>query len=236
MGLKDKVSSSISALLSTPFDTRRGYTVPTTNTVKLSDGAVKLNNVVFMYSDMANSTSLAKNHPRETTAKVVRCYLSAVSRAMLNRGGEIRSFDGDRVMAAFMGTGAVDSAARAALEIKWLIDNVVQPRIYSKFSSIQTSGWEMKHGTGIDVGEALMVRGGVRDNNDLVGIGDPPNIAAKLSELRKYRTYITARMWDAMSFKTCYSEGKPMWSDERTVKLGERQVVIRSSDWGWVVS
>jgi class 3 adenylate cyclase len=96
----------------------------------------------------------------------------------------------------------------------------------------------MKHGAGIDIGEAMMVRGGVRNNNDLVSIGDPPNIAAKLSELRNHRTYISSRMWDAMSYGVCYSGGehKPMWSEPRDVKLGDRVVSIRSSDWGSVVS
>jgi adenylate cyclase len=235
MGLKDTISSTTNILLTTPFDIRNGTTVPTTDTVKLSDGAVKIK-AVFLYSDLADSTGLAKNHPRETTAKVIRAYLNAVTRVIRNRSGEIRSFDGDRVMGIFIGNDAPDRAARVALEIKWVVDNVVQPKVVSQFQSIQNSGWIMKNGTGVDISEAMMVRGGVRNNSDLVSVGDAPNIAAKLSEYRAYRTYITGRLWDEMSYSTCFSsEKKPMWSAPRDLKLGDRTVSIRSSDWGWVV-
>ncbi len=235
MGLKETISTTTNTLLATAFDTRNGSVVPTTDTVKLSDGAVKVT-AVFLYSDLADSTGLAKNHPRETTAKVIRTYLNAVTRIIRNRSGEIRSFDGDRVMAIFIGSDAPDRAAKTALEIKWVIDNVVHPKVASQFASIQNSGWIMKNGTGVDISEALMVRGGVRNNSDLVSVGDAPNIAAKLSEYRAYRTYITDRLWDKMSYSTCYSsEKKAMWSSPRDLTFGDRIVSIRSSDWGWVV-
>jgi adenylate cyclase len=235
MGLKSTISTTTSTLLTTAFDVRTGNVVPTTDTVKLSDGAVRIT-AVFLYADLADSTGLAKNHPRETTAKVIRAYLNAVTRVIRNRSGEIRSFDGDRVMGIFIGDDAASRAARVALEIKWVIDNVVQPKVVSQFQSIKSSGWVMRNGTGVDISEALMVRGGVRNNSDLVSVGDAPNIAAKLSEYRSYRTYITDRLWDKMSYSTCYSsEKKSMWSAPRDLKMGDRTVAIRSSDWGWVV-
>lgn len=234
MALKATISETTDTLLTTQFDTRDGYVVPTTKTVKLVDGAVKIS-AVFLYADMADSTGLAKNHPRDTTAKVVRAYLNAATRVIRNQSGEIRSFDGDRVMGIFMGDDAPDGAARAALQIKWIIDNIVQPKIYSQFKSIKTSGWVMRHGTGLDISEAMIVRGGVRDNSDLVSIGDAPNIAAKLSERRKHRTYITDRLWDAMTVSTCFDGDKSMWSEPYDATLADRVVSIRSSNWGWVV-
>lgn len=239
MGLKGIISNTTSTLLTTQFDIRIGTVVPTTDTVKLVDGAVQVK-AVFLYADLADSTGLAENHPRETTAKVIRSYLNAATRVIRNRSGEIRSFDGDRVMGIFIGDDAPNRAARAALELKWVVDNIVQRKIASQFKSIQNSGWVMKSGSGLDIGESMLVRGGVRNNNDLISIGDAPNIAAKLSELRKYRTYITDQLWDAMSYSTCYSEkdgnAQSMWSEPRDVKLGDRVVSIRSSSWGWVVN
>jgi uridylate cyclase len=235
MTFKQIIDLETFSLLYRDFDVRRGYTVPTTETVKLSNGAVRIE-AAFMYSDLANSTKLAKDHFQEDAAKVVRAFLSTVTRVMKNRNGEIRSFDGDRVMGVFIGTEGPSRAAKAALELKWLLDNVVQKNIETYLPSVKASNWRLSHGTGIANGDTLIVRGGVRGSNDLVSIGDAPNIAAKLSELRDYRTWITHKMWDDMSYETCYSSSKAMWSDSESKWLGDRYLEVRHSDWGWVVS
>lgn len=239
MGFKDDIHSQTLQIVYKDFDVRRGYTVPTTDNVKLSDGAVRVD-ATFMYSDMANSTKLAVDHSQEDAAKVVRAYLNTVTRVMQRRDGEIRSFDGDRVMAIFIGSDAASRAARAALELKWLIDNVVRPEVELWIDSVRESGWKLNHGTGIANSEAFIVRGGVRGSNDLVSIGDAPNIAAKLSELRDHRTWITQKTWDAMDYQSCFSGSgesiKSMWSDPEYKWLGDRHEKVRHSDWGWVVS
>lgn len=235
MTFEADLTSSVRAITSTKWNSKSARVVPRTQDVALRDGAKELSDAVFLYSDMADSTGLVRIHADETVAKVIRAYLSSAVRILRRREGHIRSFDGDRVMAVFLGTDAASRAARCALEIKWAVDNIVQPEITSSFRSIRESGWTMKQGTGIDMGYALMVRAGIRDSSDLISVGDAANIAAKLSEFRDARTWVTEKVWDAMDYESCFSDGKAMWSEVTTKSAGPRTLRVRSSNWGWVI-
>jgi len=50
-------------------------------------------------------------------AKVIRAYLDATCRVIRAEGGEIRSFDGDRVMTVFIGPPENTTAAGTGLKI-----------------------------------------------------------------------------------------------------------------------
>lgn len=219
-----------------PLDTRMGSLVPTTDTVKLSNGGVWLQ-AVYLYADMADSTGLAKKHSKVTAAKIVKAFLATITRVIKDNKGEIRSYDGDRVMAIFVGDDGATRAARTALEIKWVVDYIIEPSIALAIDSYDRNSWKLSHRTGIDMGEALVVRAGVRDTNDLVSIGDAPNIAAKLSEQRGARTFITDRVWDAMNAVYCFYDGKAVWSLAEPTDIGGGRIeTVRHSSWGWVVN
>lgn len=235
MTFKDDLTSSVRAITSTKWNSQSARVVPRTQDVALRDGAKELSDAVFLYSDMADSTGLVRIHPDETVAKVIRAYLSTAVRIIRRRDGHIRSFDGDRAMAIFLGADAASRAARCALEIKWAVDNIVQPEITSRFKSIRESGWTMKQGTGLDMGYALIVRAGIRDSSDLISVGDAANIAAKLNEFRDARSWVTDKVWDAMDYESCFSGGKAMWSDAKIKSAGARTLKVRSSNWGWAI-
>lgn len=239
MGRKDDHESHLRSLLSKNFDTRVGRKVPTTGTIDLSNEGVYLD-AVYLYADMADSSGMARRFQREIAARITQAYLATVTRVLRFHGGEVRSFDGDRVMAIFIGDDAPDKAARAALEIRWAVDNIVHARLDLWLDPYFESSWKISHRTGIDVGEAFIIRGGVRDNNDLASIGNFPNIAAKLSDIKGSRTWITDRLWSKMGYDTCFSfkdgTSKRMWSDPVTRDVGGRNVTVRSSSWGWVIN
>ena len=226
---------AVTRIIDTPFDTRHANVVPTTDTVKLKDGGVYVD-AVYLYCDMADSTGMAARFTEEAAARIVRSFLSVVVRILKHHEGEVRSYDGDRVMAIFMGADAPDRAARAALEIKWTVDEVVHPALFDRLEEYD-EGWTLKNRTGIDVGEAFIVRAGVRDNNDLVSIGEAPNIAAKLSDLKIGRTMITDQLWDQLSYSVCFSRTKDraMWSEPADQDVGGQTISVRHSNWGWVV-
>ncbi|MEU5905187.1 hypothetical protein ABZ780_12510, partial [Micromonospora sp. NPDC047467] len=92
---------------------------------------------VYLYADMANSTGLARDFDPKTAAKVVRAYLDATCRVIKSRGGEIRSFDGDRVMAIFMGGSKNSNAARCALNINWAVTKVVWLALEQRLPSLK---------------------------------------------------------------------------------------------------
>ncbi|MFD4659644.1 adenylate/guanylate cyclase domain-containing protein [Kitasatospora sp. NPDC058444] len=237
MGIADDIQSAVTTIASANWDIRTGKVVPRTEDVTLKNGAVQLD-AVYLYADMADSTGLAREFPPKTAAKVVRCYLDAVCRVIRARGGEIRSFDGDRVMAIFVGESRYDAAAKCALQINYVVKEIVRPTVERNLPSLVTKGWQLKHCTGIASGSALVVRGGVRMNNsDLVSIGRAPNVAAKLSDVRAhpYNTYITAEVYDGMGYDVSYG-GKnrdSMWEGPFGREVGGEEITIYKSSWQW---
>ena len=230
MALSQDVTAGIEEVLAPAWNVIQGTVVPNSEGVVLKNGAVNLD-ATYLYADMANSTALAQKYTREVTAKVIRCYLNAASRIIRARGGEIRSFDGDRVMGIFIGKSKNTSAVKAALNLSWAVEEVIQPKLQAKWSDFT---WKMSHGVGIDTGEALLVRGGVRGNNDLVSVGRAPNVAAKLSEERtSKRLFITSSVYNNMHDEVKYASGINMWSNLGSKSFGGNALTYYGSAYRW---
>jgi class 3 adenylate cyclase len=164
--ISSQVEAAVQSTLDTVWDIRTGQVVPSTDTVKLSDGAVKVN-ATYLYADLAGSSQAAQTFYVEVTAKIIRSYVTAAVRIIRQKGGEIRSFDGDRVMGVFIGESKNTNAVRAALGINWAVQAVLRPKFDAKWPDLKDN-YVLGHGVGVETGEALIVRAGVRDNNDLV--------------------------------------------------------------------
>src|SRR5436305_1363835 len=100
MNWVDTLTSEIETVLETDWNEREGYVVPESDDVALDGGAVQIT-ATFLYADLAASSIIAAVCPWGTTAKIIRAYLDCCTRLIRARDGQIRSFDGDRVMAVF---------------------------------------------------------------------------------------------------------------------------------------
>jgi adenylate cyclase len=231
MALKDDLTNDVSGVLSQAWDIRDGTTVPSTDTVLLAGGGVKLE-ATMLYSDLADSTELAM-WDRRVTARLCKAFLAGCSRIIKDRGGAIRSFDGDRVMGVFLGGQKNTSAVQCALQINWFFLNLIKPKFEAKYDAFKKGTHKLAHCTGVDVSDVLTVRAGVRNSNDLIWIGRAPNVAAKLSALREapYYSFITGEVYDQINDTSKLSGGKNMW-EERTWTSGAVKRVFRSS-WTW---
>ena len=68
--------------------------------------------------------------------------------------------------------------------MKWFANEVLKPKMDSYFdNNQQLAGSKFDFGIGIDTGTILVVRGGIKgeNNNDLVWVGNATNRAVKLS-------------------------------------------------------
>lgn len=225
MTIEGDLRKAVSAVLAPTWDVRLGRVVPATRDVKLKDGAVKLQ-ATYVYADMANSTRLAQRYNAETAAKVIRCYLSTASRCLGSHSGQIRSFDGDRVMAVFVGDNKNLRAVKAAMNLSWAVTNIIMPQLSNKWPSFD---WKMKHGVGIDTGTALIVRAGVRGSNDLISIGGTPNIAAKLSDIRTPRPlHISHAVFSSLPASLKWTDPTTkrsrIWKDEGQKDFGGKYI------------
>ncbi|MGA5579543.1 hypothetical protein ACPCK9_32720, partial [Streptomyces koyangensis] len=68
MGLAEDVEKAVTSVVCSNWNTRSGTVVPETEDVSLSNGAVEVD-AVYLYADLANSTSLARDFTRTTAAK-----------------------------------------------------------------------------------------------------------------------------------------------------------------------
>lgn len=210
----DQLDTRVESLLSTSWSETDGRVVPTTDTVALKDGAVKLD-AVFLYADLAGSSQLAKICPWETTAKIIRAYLACATSIIRQNGGEIRSFDGDRVMGVFIGDRKNSNAVKSARQIDWAVEKVLAPKATAKFKSIKENDLKIRHAVGVDWGTSRAVRAGIRNSNDLIWIGAAPSFAAKLSDIREYpyTVIISKEVYKKMSDDLKVSGETNVWEE-----------------------
>lgn len=230
MGLKEDLSTEVAKIFRDTWSSRDGQVVPEPEDLKLSNDAVKLNGTV-LYADLAESTLLVESETPEFAAEVYKSYLHCATKIIRRYGGEITSFDGDRVMAVYIGESKNTNAVRSALAINHAVVGIINPAIGTQYPS---KSYRVKHAVGIDTSPLFVARTGIRDNNDLVWVGRSANIAAKLCSLREesYATWITKSVYDAMRDSTKYYDQKDMW--EKRTWTAKSMEVYRSA-YRWAV-
>jgi class 3 adenylate cyclase len=230
MPTKAELEGLVDNTLSIDWNVRDGITVPSSDTVVLKNGAVNIS-AVFLYADLASTSQLAKVCPWETTAKIIRSYLDTSVRIIRSWGGEIRSFDGDRVMGVFMGDMKNTHATKAAREIFYTVEHILGPKAWKTFSSIQKNDIKLKNCIGIDFGDARAVRAGIRNSNDLIWIGRAPSLAAKLSDVRNYGhcVYISEKSYKVLEDSAKFVHGKDIWVRRNFVFAGVNETVYSTN-------
>lgn len=227
----EDIQAKISNILGEPWVIEDGRVVPHTGDISQKNGGKRLE-ATYLYADLADSTRLAKRFKPEFAARVVRMYLRGAVDAIRHKGGHIRSFDGDRVMGIFIGDRRRNDALEAALHINWAVSQVINPQLTERLKT-STVSWQVSHRVGIDDGETLIVRGGARDNSDLVSIGTAPNIAAKLSSIRgeSGSITVTSRVHGFLLDINKVHDDRAMWRAADARKLGPHSVTTYSSNW-----
>ncbi|ADT99170.1 adenylate/guanylate cyclase domain-containing protein [Mycolicibacterium gilvum] len=233
------IESTVNEIFKAAWNIAPGIAVPKTEDIVLKNGG-RLLDATYAYADLGGSTKLIQsNLYKETVAKIIRAYINSATRIFRQYDGKIRSFDGDRVMAIFVGEDKNTRATRAALAINWAVEEIIPEAIKTSWSDGQDF-CKITHRVGIDTGEALIVRGGVRDNNDLISIGSAPNVAAKLSDLKDgYAIYIAKAVRDdlddeVVSFANANGTVSNIWYRFPHAKLiGDNSIVIYGTKAYW---
>ena len=228
MSFTKELVSEVSEILKTSWETRDGYVVPEPENVQLGNDAVKIDGTV-LYADMADSTNLVNNYPGTFAAKVFKSYLISACRIIRKNDGVITAFDGDRVMAVFIGDYKNTSATLCALQINYAVLQILNPQLQKEYPKT-AAGFQLKHAVGIDTGELFVARTGIRGSNDLVWVGSPANFAAKMSSLREenYASWITDSVYKMINKSAKFSNNQNMW--ETRAWLGR---TIYRSNWYW---
>ena len=235
MSKSDEISNDVQATIDTQWNKRSGNKIPETENVSLAGGAVELD-ATFLYADLADSSKMVKELDRRVAAKIIKSFLSSASKLIKHNDGKVVSFDGDRVLGVFYGDFKNSDAAKCALQIKYVVKEIIKPKFRGKYDSVKNASFNINHGVGVDTGTVLAVRGGVRGSNDLIWIERAPNLAAKLSDLREppYQSFITANTYNRLNEKSKYDgkDKKNMWQ-KRTWKFLEEEIIVYRSSWQW---
>lgn len=227
MGLADDVRKEVKDIMDTTFTERVGTKVPEATDVKLGNDAVTLDGTV-LYADLAGSTAMVNKYYSWFSAKVYKSFLLSACRMIRNCGGTITAFDGDRVMAVFIGDNKNTDAGKAALQINWA-SGMVNEEIKTKHSD---ASFTLKHVVGIDTSPLFIARTGIRGSNDLVWVGRSANYAAKLSNLDAgYRSLVTSDVYNVLDNPAKIgSNGSNMWTK---LTWSEYNITIYGSSWQW---
>jgi adenylate cyclase len=235
MAIADDLSTNVQNVISIPWSIRKGQKVPSTEEVALSGGAVELN-ATFLYADLAKSSKLVNEFDRRVAAKIMKSFIACTCRLIRACNGSITSFDGDRVMGIFIGNTKNSNAARCALHINYAVTKIIRPKFENQYDSIKNSDFTINHGVGVDTGTVIAVRAGARGANDLDWVGRPPNLAAKLSDIREspYNSIISAPVYNKLNDNSKYGDdGKEnMWQQRSWNWLG-KQITVYRSNWHW---
>jgi class 3 adenylate cyclase len=230
VALKTELDVFVKDALAQSWSRRNGQRVPDSGSVTFGNDAVDLE-ATILYADLAASTALVKDHKDWFAAKIYKTYLYCASKVIRARGGVITAYDGDRVMAVFIGTNKNTAAAKCALQINYTVKKIIQPAVNQKYST----NYVLQQKVGIDSSSVMVAKTGIRGSNDLVWVGNAANNAAKMAALSSsYPSYISAHVYNNLheSSKFGGDPKRSMWTDLGRTSLGYQ---IYGSTWWWAI-
>lgn len=230
MPLLEDLKKETEKIFKEKWETRKGQVVPEAEGLKLSNDAIELMGTV-LYADLSGSTSLVDEYKPYFAAEIYKAYLHCAAKIVRSEGGVITAYDGDRIMAVYIGNSKNTSAARTALKINYAVNNIIPQ---AKKKQYPQNDYGIAQVVGVDTCNLFIARTGIRGSNDLVWVGRAANYAAKLSSLpATHSTYITKEVYDALHNSAKYTDDKSMWESVRWTQMNKK--IIYRSSWWWKV-
>jgi class 3 adenylate cyclase len=230
MGFADDLTAEVVKIFKEPWTAREGRQVPDTTDLALRNDAVTLKGTV-LYADLADSTGLVSGSTPTFAAEVYKTYLNCACRIIRANGGEITAFDGDRVMAVYLGEAKNTAAMKSALQINHAVVNIINPKLKEQYPN---STFVVRQAVGIDTSDLFVARTGIRGSNDLVWVGTAANTAAKLCSLREgnFASWVSDAVYQgaANEVKTSH-DGRAMWEVRSWTARGG--ITVYGSKWTW---
>ena len=174
MPLGDDLNSEVRKILRERWTTRSGRVVPEPEDLALGNDAVTLDGTV-LYADLDGSTELVNTKNPEFAAEIYKSFLACAARIIRDRGGSITGYDGDRIMAVFIGEAKNSTAAETGLKINHAVLKIINPAIKDQYPN---SPYTVKHQVGIDTSQLFVARTGIRGS-------ERPGLGRKGGQLRR---------------------------------------------------
>lgn len=229
MGLADDLQSTVNQIYRTSWQEREGRVVPEAADVALGNDAVTLDGTV-LYADLVASTALVKRAKPRFAAEIYKSFLHCSAKVIQASEGAVTAYDGDRIMAVFLGDTRDTRAAKAALQINWCMIDIVDKLARERYDLKDWPAFRCT--TGVDRSSLFVARTGVRGANDLVWVGRAANFAAKLSDRRVegVSIWLTEDVYTKLAEEARSTNGQSMWTRHDWPEGG---IPTYGSGWKW---
>ena len=180
----DNINSVISDWKNTGFTFNPKTYVPGLDDTNLTYGnceekkGIEINTCV-LFVDIRDSVQLTKSKQARTMGRIYSVFTHCVLLTAQYEGGYVRNIIGDRVMVVFPQEDCYNKAVNCAITI-----NHIASMINKKYDN-----FEFKCGIGVDYGKLSVMKVGIQkkgaendDNKGLVWVGDPANLASRLTD------------------------------------------------------
>src|SRR6266545_4210210 len=138
MGLLEEATADVDNYLAGTYDVTKPQDVPDNDDVPLGKKAMEFEATV-LFVDVRQSTDITDSFRRQTAAKMMKAYFSGAVRIINANGGAVRSFNGDGMLAFFMGDPRSTPAVKAAMHIDWFVSELLQPKFGKYFENNQSA-------------------------------------------------------------------------------------------------
>lgn len=243
MASKNDIISGVDGYFSGKYEITDGRAIPNVGDIPLGKYGREME-LAILFIDIRESTKIVDTFRRVTAAKMYKSFLWGVTQIARNNGGELRSFNGDGVLVVFSGEEKRTNAAKTALQLSWFVLKVMKPKVEAYFrNNNENDDLKFDCGIGIDVGKVLIVRGGIKgeNNNDLVWVGNATNYAVKLADLAgedDVRVHISKNVYTGMldSGRLSIKEKTDMWEKVTWTRDDGTTKELYRSSWTWTPS
>lgn len=234
MASYEELKSDTESFFTGNYEISEGDVIPDVDDIELGNKGKRMN-LAMLFIDIRESTKIVDGFRRVTAAKMYKSFLSGVAKIARNNGGEVRSFNGDGVLVVFSGGYKCTSAAKTALQMSSFVNNILAPKLKEYFeNNSELQDIEFSFGVGVHTGTVLVVRGGIRgeNNNDLVWVGNATNYAVKLSDQAhdNFRIHISEEVFNNFNESIKRYNDKDVWVKVHSSQLG---MYTYHTNWTW---
>jgi adenylate cyclase len=234
---KTDLTKMVDGYLAGAYETTQPRGIPNPEDIPLGNKAAKLE-ATALFIDLRQSSDITNAFRRQTAAKMLKSYFDGSVRIINQNSGKVRSFNGDGMLALFVGDTQSNNAVKAAMQVRWFVEHVLWPKFNSYFAAnaaARGARLNFSIGAGLDRGDIYAVRVGIRGTNDVAWVGRCSNTAAKLSNVLHHPRSIgiTRAVYGRLNNDRKYSDGEHMWSNEFRDEFGGVQRAYRTTTYWW---
>ena len=239
MSLLTDLEAKVAGYMAGDYKVTKKQTVPNPEDIPLGNEAAELEATV-LFLDVRQSSDITNTFRRQTAAKMMKAYFDGAVRVINANDGYVRSFNGDGMLAIFVGDLQSNHAVKAAMQVKWFVNDVLEPKFRKYFegnAGALGNALDFSVGVGLDQGTIFAVRVGIKGTNDVAWVGRCTNTAAKLSATTSSprNIAVTRAVYSRLNDDRKLSSGAQMWSDETFHDFGGITRAIRTTTYHWTI-